>query len=528
MNAIKLENYVLDAELGRGELTIAYQGHRKSDNAVVAIKVVASQFTFDDYFNRRFLDMAKNAARLDHPNIVRTYEASKEGDTLFVVREMAEARPLSEVLAEEGPFSDQQMLIIAKQIAAALDYAHQKSIMHGDLSANRVYLGPNDHVTVADFGQTQAMAGTSLVKQGFAIGSPEVLAPERVRGQGPSRQSDLYSLGILCYQMLNGEPPFVGEPAAVLHAQAYEQPRPLHVANPDVSPRISEAIGRMLSKGLELRYATGSEFTRALTVATQGTAPMRVRSISSEFRPEAAPPPPPMWQKPWFLALVGLMLVFILLAVGFAAVSLFWAALKPGQIQPGAIIEATPVQAQAAVAPIEDAPPIDAANPDEAGTGGDAVVLVEETIAPMATDAPATLPTATPSPTPTLVPLPTPGPPVVTSDSPFTNLRLAHAMADGQADKIGDSFAPGSQPIYLFFDYRNIPEGTNWSHRWRWGDTELDIHQETWPDNYSAIGTAWVYYSPTGGFQPGPYQVSLEIDGKMVATATFVVEPGGI
>jgi serine/threonine-protein kinase len=524
MDAIRLENYVLDAELGRGDLTIAYQGRRKSDNAVVAIKVVAPQFTFDEYFSRRFLDMAKNAARLDHPNIVRTYEANKEGDILFVVREMVEARPLSEVLAAEGPFSDQQMLLIAKQIAAALDYAHQKSIMHGDLSAHRVYLGPNDHVTVADFGQTQAMAGTSLVKQGYAVGAPEVMAPERVRGQGPSRQSDLYSLGVLCYQMLNGEPPFVGEPAAVLHAQAYELPRPLHVANPDVSPRISEAIGRMLSKGLELRYATGAEFTRALTVAAQGTAPMRVRSISSEFRPEAAPPPPPIWQKPWFMALVGLLLVFILLAVGFAAVSLFWVALKPALSQP-LTIAPTPIQAEVAVAPIEDAPPVESANPNQAAAN-DAVILVEGTIAPEITATPA--PTATPSPTPTLVPLPTPGPPVIASDSPFTNLKLAHALVDGQADKVGMSFAPGSQPIYLFFDYRDIPAGANWSHRWRWADTELGVNEETWPDNFSEVGTAWVYYSPSGGFQPGPYQVTLEIDGKTVATATFVVEPGGI
>ena len=242
----ELNNYVLDTEIGRGDLTLVYEGHRKSDGKAVAIKVVAPQFMFDEYFVRRFLDMSKQAAKLEHPNIVRTYEAQLEDETLFIVREFAQARPLAQVLDEEGAFGTQRMLNIAQQIAAALDYTHQKSIMHGDLSANRVYLDKDDHVLVADFGQTQAMMGTSLVKQGFAIGSPEIMAPERVHGQGPSRQSDLYSLGILCYQMLNEDPPFVGEPATVLHAQAYEQPRPLNVINPTVSSQVSETIARML------------------------------------------------------------------------------------------------------------------------------------------------------------------------------------------------------------------------------------------------------------------------------------------
>ena len=193
----ELENYVLDEELGRGDLTIAYQGHRKADGKTVAIKVVAPQFMFDEFFVQRFKDITRQTLKLDHPNIVRTHEVDQEENTLYIVREFIDAQPLAKIIEAEGPLPPQRMLTIARQIAAALDYAHQKSIMHGDLSAKRVYIGPEDHVTVADFGQTQAMVGTSLVKQGFAIGSPETLAPERVKGQGPSRYSDLYSLGVL-------------------------------------------------------------------------------------------------------------------------------------------------------------------------------------------------------------------------------------------------------------------------------------------------------------------------------------------
>lgn len=519
----EFEDYVLEEEIGRGDLTIVYQARRKADDAVVAVKVVPPQFTFDELFVRRFLDMARQAARLDHPNIVRTFEAKKEGDLLFVVREFVEARPLAEILAEEGPFSPRRMLHVASQVAAALDYAHQKSIMHGDLSANRVYLDAKDHVTVADFGQMQSMAGTSLVKQGFAVGSPEIMAPERVHGQGPSRQSDLYSLGVLCYQMLNGRPPFVGEAAPVLHAQAYEQPRPLHIANPGVSLRLSEAVGRMLAKGLELRYTTGSEFTRALTVAVEGTAPVRVSASptkTGQLETDIVLPTP-IWQRPWLWALVAVPLVLILLAAGFLAVSA-WLALRPTTVPPSNQTDQPAPIAAVATATSEPSPTLAA------------IVEPTRTLAPVAaavTTTPIPPPTATPSPTdtPTLVPLPTPGPAVVAEDSPFTNVKLAHGIsATNQPEKIGTSFAPGAQPIYLFFDYTNIEAGTTWTHRWTWGDTQLDVFEDVWPESFYDTGTAWVFYSPTGGFQPGPYQVTLEVNGRTVATATFVVQPGGI
>jgi serine/threonine protein kinase len=517
---IHLNDYILDAEIGRGDLAIVYKAIRRSDNTTLAVKVVPPQFTFDEQFVRRFLEMAKQAGRLEHPNIVRTFEARKEGSILFIARELVDGRPLADILAEEGPMSPHRMVPIARQIAAALDYAHQKSLMHGDLSANRIFLGQNDYVTVADFGLTQSLAGTSLVKQGFAVGTPEVMAPERVHGQGPSRQSDLYSLGILCYQMLNGSPPFMGEPAAVLHAQAYEQPRPLHVVNPGVSLRLSECVGRMLSKGLELRYTTGSEFTRALTVAAEGSAPVRMQAVSSGSIRTSANSPLPLWQRPGVVALVVLPVLLLLLIFGFLAISSVLAFFPFNRtVTPVADVPVTPptqttpipTQAQEILSVPSDTP--------------SPAAIATNTVTPA--PSPAASPTATG--TPTLVPLPTPGPPVVAPGSPFTNLKLAHAIVnENQPDKVGTTFAPGSQPIYLFFDYADIEAGTTWEHRWTWGDTDLDTYNEVWPDRFAETGTAWVYYSPTGGYEPGPYQVTLLIDGETVATATFVVQPGGL
>lgn len=512
----QLEDYILEEELGRDDVSIVYRGRRKSDEATVAIKIVAPQFTFDEFFIRRFQELARQTTRLEHPNVVRTYEVKQENDLLYVVQELVTVPSLSQVIEEEGVFTPFRMLKVSRQIASALDYAHQKSITHGDLSAHRVYLDDNDRVTVTDFGQMQAMAGTSLVKQGYAFGSPEVIAPERVHGQGPSRQSDLYSLGVLCYQMLAGVPPFTGTPAAVLHAQAYEQPRPLHLVDHGISVPLSEAIGRMLSKGLELRYNTGAEFARALAVAIEGTAPARAPSAAAAQVKEAGlAPQVPWWKRSWLWVVVAIPVILALLVAGFWLVST-WQTLQPAAFVPPQS-ELTPA------APTPAAP----GNAEETAPPEEIVVLVNPS--PTAT-APAN-PTATPSPTvtPTLAPLPTPGPPTVAQGSPFTNLVLAHQITeDNQPASIGTTFAPGLQPIYLFFDYDGVEPGSTWTHRWTWADTELDAYQDVWPENYATTGTAWVYYNPSGGFQPGPYQVTLELNGRTVATATFIIQPGGL
>jgi serine/threonine protein kinase len=524
---IELENYIFEREIGRGDLTIVHQGRRKTDDAQVAIKVVAPQFTFDEHFVRRFKDITRQTIKLEHPNIVRIYEVNQEGNILYVVREFIEARLLSELLETEGPLSPQRMLAIARQIAAALDYAHQKSIMHGDLSARRIYIGADDHVIVADFGQTQAMAGTSLAKQGYAVGSPEILAPERVHGQGPSRQSDLYSLGILCYQMLSNTPPFSGEPAAVLHAQAYEQPHPLHMLNPGISVPLSEAIERMLSKGLELRYTTGSEFARALSVAIEGTAPVRRIATGKMAELELSiGPSRSIWQRPWIWILIAIPIVGLLLLAGFLAVSLWLTLVPVSSIVVPENVTPTEIPLQPEQVIVVEPTPTPAVETNQAA----AVVLVQSTAsATLSLTATPTPVPPTPTTTPTPIPIPTPGPPVVADWSPFTNLSLAHAISEeGQPEKVGLYFAPNSDPIYLFFDYGDIEPGTVWTHRWTWGDVELDVYEDIWPDSYFETGTAWVYYRPIGGFQPGPYKVTLEINGQVAATATFVVREGGL
>ncbi|RME71969.1 MAG: hypothetical protein D6784_14285, partial [Chloroflexi bacterium] len=122
----------------------------------------------------------------------------------------------------------------------------------------------------------------------------------------------------------------------------------------------------------------------------------------------------------------------------------------------------------------------------------------------------------------------TPPPPQVAPNSPFTNLRLAHAITDDhQPERTGTVFAPGPEPVYLFFDYAGIQPGTPWGHRWLDDGRVLEDVPETWPEEYGRYGTAWVFFGPAGGYQPGTYRVILLVNSRPVSTATFVIAPGG-
>lgn len=267
ISAVHLEKYTLETELSRDAWSTLYHGCDKATGCPALVRVVTPLFATDEFFARRFILMAEQNANLEHPNILPTQAAEQDDDWLYVVQDFIEARPLAEVIAREAPLSLKRVQFIVSQIASALDYAHQKSITHGSLSAHHVYVGQKDRVWLTGFGHSQLLFGANIAKYGWPGDNPEVLAPERVQGQGPSRQADLYSLGVLCYQMLANQLPFAGPASAVRHAQAYRQPRPLHQVNTSISLLVSETVSRMLAKSVDVRYNTGAEFARAFLMA---------------------------------------------------------------------------------------------------------------------------------------------------------------------------------------------------------------------------------------------------------------------
>jgi len=488
-----LTAYDVEEEIGRGDLTIVYRARRKTDDLPVAVKVVAPQYTSDAYFVRRFIDAGERAARLDHPNIAHVYEAGCREDVVYVVCDLIQAESLAERLARSGAIPPTQAVAVVRQLAAALDYAHSQRLMHGDLSDRSVFVGDDGHVTLTDFGLKQAMAGTDLVQVGRGVGVPEYLASERVQGQGPSRAADIYALGVLAYQMLAGRTPFVGEPADVFYAQMYESPPPLHTVNPQVPVALSEAVARALSKRAEVRFSTATEFARAFAAAAQGIAPLRAPASTGRRQPLK------LWQRPIFWAAIVAPVVGLFLAM------ILWNLADWGERQVAHIAE------------VSQAPVPPAATPLLEPAAG-------ETLSPIATSTPVAAPAQTSIPTPTFTLAPTPAPVTVAESSPFNNVVLARGISDDhQPLSPGNEFTISAQPVYLFFDYRGVQPGTRWGHVWLWGDQELDRSITTWPEDWGTAGTAWVFYTPEGGYQFGPYEVRLLLNDQIVASASFVM-----
>ncbi len=479
----ELTAYDVEEEIGRGDLTIIYRARRKDDGLPVAIKVVVPQFTSDDYFIRRFVEAGERATRLAHPNIARVYEAGRRQDVVYVVRDLVQAESLADRLARTGAMSPVEVIPILRQLASALDYAHDRRLMHGDLNDRCVFVSDDGHVTLTDLGLTQSLAGTDLVKTGYGVAALEYLASERAQGQGPSRSADIYALGVLAYQMLVGRVPFAGEPAAVLRAQVYDAPPVLHVVNPKVPAALSEAVARALAKQPELRYNTAAEFVRAFAAAAEGIAPATERPLSLR-----------LWQRPLFWAVVIAPVAGLFLAV------VLWNLASWGERQ----------AARLAVPPTATLTP-----------GPQPTASLAATILPLT---PTLVMTPTPSPSPTITLASTPAPLTVAEGSPFSNLVLARGISDDHKPVApGNDFTASAHPVYLFFDYRGIKPGTRWGHVWVWGDRQLDRSITTWPEEWGTAGTAWVFYTPDGGFQPGPYEVRLLVNDQVVASASFIM-----
>ena len=500
-------SYEIEEEVGCGNLTIVYRARRREDDQLVSIKVVMPEFTSDPVFVRRFIEAAGRAIRMDHPNIARVYESSEHEDVVYVVREYLETDTLADWLEREGKMSPGQAAPVIRQLASALDYAHSRRLMHGDINDRCVYIEADGHVTLADFGLSQAVVSSDVERSGgprsvkmvAGMGAPAYLAPERVQGQGPNRPADIYALGMLAYQLLAGHVPFSGELVSVLEAQVYQTPPLLHTVNLDVLPPLSAAIARALSKRSELRYSTATEFSRAFAAAAEGIAPSRGPATGARPKSRKTHGRQGIW------VIVSVVIVGLVLAV------VFWSAAGRGERLATLINELVPLSG----------PPPEEATPT--------LLVAASSVPTAATPSPtAVLTPATPSriaeqPTPTRIS--TPIPQTMTEGSPFSNLVLALGIDENnQPVSPGSRFPTGDRPMYLFFDYENIEPGTRWGHMWVKEGEDLGRTMSTWPAEWGTVGAAWVYYAPSDDYGPGLYEVHLLVGDEAVASVTFIVQ----
>lgn len=245
-----------------------YRAWDSSGKRHVALKVLPPYFIHDELFVKRFRRESQAVASLHHPHIVQLYEAGEHHDTLFMAMQLVHGGTLKELLQEHAPLDPERCLPIIEQIAQALDYAHQEGFVHRDVKPTNILLTREGEAILTDFGIAKATAGTSLTKTGFGMGTPEYMSPEQSQGKDVDSRSDVYSLGIILYEMLTGQVPFTAEtPLVVLHHHVYETPAPPREINRDLSRQAEQVVLKALAKKPEQRYATARALAEAFRMA---------------------------------------------------------------------------------------------------------------------------------------------------------------------------------------------------------------------------------------------------------------------
>jgi hypothetical protein len=267
-----LGKYEIKAEIGRGGMGSVYLGYDPLLDRQVAVKVLAPHLVWDHEFVERFLREARAAARLKHPNIVTVFDVGQEAGWYYFVMEHLAGETLASCLQAHGALPVSEALSVLRSLAAALDYAHHRGIVHRDVKPGNAILGPEGQVTLLDFGIARAAQEGRLTGTGTVVGTPEYMSPEQARGMSVDARTDQYSLGVVAYQILCGQVPFQADSTlALMYKIVHEPPPPLSQYRPDLPPEVGAVLERALAKEPGARYACTSAFVEALGHALAGS-----------------------------------------------------------------------------------------------------------------------------------------------------------------------------------------------------------------------------------------------------------------
>ena len=266
MDDVKLnERYRLVTRIGSGGMAMVYKGVDMLLERRVAVKVLRQRFAGDPEFLERFQREARAAANLDHPNIVTVFDVGKDGDRHYIVMEFVDGQDLKTLIRQKGQLSVAEAVEIATQIAHGVGHAHQAGVIHRDIKPQNVLVTQDGIAKVADFGIARALSESGLTDSDTVWGSPIYFAPEQAAGDQPTPASDVYSIGIVMYEMLAGAPPFRADnPTALAMKHLREEPPPLGVRNPQVPPRLEWIVRKVLSKEPSARYRTAEQLAHVL------------------------------------------------------------------------------------------------------------------------------------------------------------------------------------------------------------------------------------------------------------------------
>jgi serine/threonine-protein kinase len=308
--------YKIIKKIGAGGMADVYCAEDQELGRQVAIKILNDRHAGDEQFVERFRREAQNAAGLNHPNIVSIYDRGEAEGTYYIAMEFLDGRSLKELIVARGPSPIPVAIGYARQVLAALRFSHRNGIVHRDIKPHNVIVDAEGRIKVTDFGIARAGAASQMTEAGSIIGTAQYLSPEQARGAPVDQTSDLYSVGVLLYELLTGTVPFTGDtPVEIAMKHLSQVPEPPSMKRPEVPADLDAIVLRALAKDPEDRYASAEEMDADLARVAKGlaisdetheaatqvlsgaglmsAAPTTIsRAPTLVTRPGAAPPPP--------------------------------------------------------------------------------------------------------------------------------------------------------------------------------------------------------------------------------------------
>jgi hypothetical protein len=322
--------YEIVEKIGVGGMATVYKAYQASINRYVAIKILPTQFAHDPNFVKRFTQEAKAIAALEHPYILPVYDfGTQEGMTYMVMRYI-EGGTLAGLMGQ--PMSNERIVEIVGNMARALDYAHSQGVVHRDIKPSNILIDKHGEVLLTDFGIAKVMqdtGGTQLTGTGSILGTPEYMSPEQAEGVSVDHRSDLYSLGVVLYELLTGQPPYQAKTPLAVVLMHVKEPLPLpHTINPNVVEPLEQVVLKAMAKNRNQRYQTAAEMEQALKNALKEiesitpTTSLPAPETQGLAKPTPAPTPTKSGGAMGPL-LMGGLLVAVLLCVGAIAIFAF-------------------------------------------------------------------------------------------------------------------------------------------------------------------------------------------------------------
>ncbi len=315
--------YQLLQQVGSGGMAEVFRARDSMLERYVAIKVLRADYTENQSFQDRFRQEARAAANLSHPNIVTVHDFGLDRGQLFIVMEHVPGSDLKSLLRQRGRFSIEEAIPLIVQACAGIGYAHRAGLVHCDVKPHNMLVTPDKRLKVTDFGIARALATIHPGERSDVVwGSPQYFSPEQAAGDSPSPASDVYSLGIVLYEILTGSLPFIAATAQELgrmHLDA--RPHPIHEYLPDIPASLEQIVDKVLSKEPSARYRTADQLGRVLLRFGTETQPELAPelSLTPEASPTYQPEPEPVYLQPEPAAPSSVDIDWVSVALGLLA-----------------------------------------------------------------------------------------------------------------------------------------------------------------------------------------------------------------